>query len=358
MKILLIGPQPQPITGLSLANQVVMNYLPKYTDCTIDIIDTNYNVLKEDLGKFSFQKVLYYMMQYKKLYKIISADKIYITPGQTFFGVLKYFPYLLCSKILKKAIVIHIHGNHLWKEYKNLKGIKKKIFHKILTMPDKGIVLSSSLRKNLLPFLPSENIYILENFVEDFLFEDTTEKKFDKLQIIFLSNLMKEKGILDLLEALVILKNNNIDFEAKIAGGMDSEMQTTIDYYLNQLDSHVTYLGLVYGEEKKRLLEWGNIFVFPTYYSMEGQPISNLEAMTTGNILLTTQHAGIPDVFKNEVNGFYIDIKSPTSIVDRLLNINGNLEKYQYISKNNILEANEKYRVKSFIKKLDTILRA
>ncbi len=131
MKVLLIGPQPKPITGLSLANQIVLNYLEKYTDCTIDIINTNYGVLKEDLGKFNFKKVLHYIKQYKEIYKIQQVDKIYITIGQTFFGVLKYFPYFLMAKIFHKEIIVHIHGNHLWKEYESLKGFKKKIFFKV-----------------------------------------------------------------------------------------------------------------------------------------------------------------------------------------------------------------------------------
>jgi glycosyltransferase involved in cell wall biosynthesis len=355
MKLLLIGPQPNPITGLSLANQVVLNYFTKYTDNSIDHIDTNYILLKEDIGKFSFKKVFYYIKQYRELYKIKNSDKVYVTIGQTFLGVLKYYPYFLMAKVLKKEIIIHIHGNHLWKEYETLKGIKKKLFYKVLTMVDKGIVLSKSLEKNLTPFLTKDKIYILENFVEDFLFDSSVEKNFDKLKIIYLSNLMTEKGILDLLEALEILNEKNISYEAKIAGGMDETIKPKIEEYLHN-NPNITYLGLVYGKEKKQLLEWGNIFVFPTYYAMEGQPISLFEAMATGNIILTTAHAGIPDIFKENLNGFYVEKNSPTSIASKLIEIAQDLSKYKDISEHNIQEAKSKYRVKNFIEKLNTIL--
>jgi len=357
MKFLIIGPQPNPITGLSLANSIVLKYLPIYTDNSIELIDTNYQVLKEDLGKFSFKKVFHYMKQYKDISKIKSADKIYITIGQTFFGVLKYYPYFLFSKIWKKEIIVHLHGSHLGNQYESLSGIKKTIFKKILSMTNKAIVLSESLKYNFTPFINKKNIYVLENFVEDFLFNDSLEKDLKSLKIIYLSNLMKEKGILDLLDSLILLKNKNIPFEAKIAGGIDQVMEKTINEKLNQLKGNVSYLGLVYKEEKKELLEGGNIFVFPTYYSMEGQPISLFEAMATGNIILTTKHAGIPDVFEDNKNGFYIEKNSPESIMEKLIDMNKNLEKYEYISSQNIKEAKEKYRVKSFINKLDKILR-
>ncbi|WP_201354054.1 glycosyltransferase family 4 protein [Hydrogenimonas urashimensis] len=356
MKILLIGPLPKPITGVSLANQIVANYLPKYTNTQVDIINTSYKVLKEDIGRFSIKKILHYLIQYKELHKIKRANKVYITIGQTFFGVVKYYPFFLIANIYKKEIIVHVHGNHLWKEYLDLNGIKKKIFYSILSMAEKGIVLSKSLEKNMLPFIDKKNIYILENFVEDFLFEKIKPKKFDCLKIIFLSNLMEEKGIIDLLEALIILKKQGVPFQAKIAGGMDVSMQDKLNDYFEQLKKNVEYFGLVYGKEKKELLDWGNVFVFPTYYSMEGQPISLFEAMATGNIILTTQHAGIPDVFKENINGFYVDKQSPLSIANKLIELDKNLRSYKYISDNNMNEAKRKYRVENFILKLNDIL--
>ena len=355
MKLLIIGPQPEPITGNSLSNHIVSTFLPKYTDIQTDIINTSYKALKEDLGVFSIEKVLYYIKQYKNIGKIKHCDKVYITTGQTFFGVLKYLPYFLVSKFFKKELIVHIHGNHLHKEFENLKGIKKAVFHKILSMVDKGIVLSPSLRKNLEPFLETQNIYILENFVEDFLFDNPSQKYYSKLRVIYLSNLMQEKGILDLLEALKLLTEHNIKFEAKIAGGIDESLRVTVEKALGELQN-VKYLGLVYGKEKKELLEWGNTFVFPTYYAMEGQPISIFEAMATGNIIITTQHAGIPDVFEEGKNGFYVDKNSPQDITSKLIKVNENIEGCKIISEHNRKEAKEKYQVNQFIEKLKNIL--
>lgn len=356
MRALIIGPQPEPITGVSLANQIVCTYLPKYTDISVETINTNYTVLKEDIGKFDLSKVWHYFKQYKYIYKIKSADIIYTTPGQTFWGVLKYYPYFLMAKLAGKELIVHIHGNHLWREYENLKGLKKTILKTVLSMNNKGIVLSHTLKINLLPFLSEKNIFILENFVEDFLFEDSTEKKLDKLRIIYLSNLMQEKGIEDVLQSLLTLKKANIDFEAKIAGGMDAIMKPKLESYFNKLSDNTHYLGTVYGDKKRKLLEWGNVFIFPTYYAMEGQPIAIFEAMATGNIILTTAHAGIPDVFENGVNGFYVDKKSSSSITYMLTELNTNLSKYKNISVHNKQVAKEKYRVKRFIKKLSDIM--
>ena len=169
LKLLLIGPFPPPVTGNSLVNKLVVENLPKfYPDIEINKINNSFPVLKEDLGRFSFKKFIFYLTQYLKIFKIINADKIYMAIGITFFGVLKYVPFILFAKLLRKEIIVHVHSNHLWKEYELLQGIKKRIFHFILSNANKGIVLSNSLKRNLQPFLTDKQIYVLENFAEDF----------------------------------------------------------------------------------------------------------------------------------------------------------------------------------------------
>ncbi len=361
MKLLIIGPFPPPITGNSLANKVILENLSEYfPHYKVNFINTSYPTFKEDIGKFSLKKVFVYTKQYKEVYKIFKSDKIYITTGQTFFGVLKYAPYILLSKFLNKELIIHIHGDYLWQEYNKLTDYKRKIFKSLISKFDKGIVLSKTLRRNLKSFLPENKIFELPNFVEDYLFDIDIEKKlkenFDELRIIYLSNLMKEKGILDLLEALLILKEKNIPFKSKIAGNIDNSLKNKIFEYLDRLKENVEYLGVVSGNKKKELLEWGNTFVFPTYYKIEGQPISILEAYATGNIVLTTNQGGIPDIFEETKNGFYIEKKNPKSISNTLQNISLNIENLRYITKQNYLTAKGKYTVENYIKNFKNIL--
>ncbi len=358
MKILLIGPLPPPITGNSLVNRIITEkFIDYFPDIVVDKIDNSFTVLKEDIGRFSFVKVFSYLKRYLMLYKIINAEKIYISIGITFLGVLKYLPFILFAKIFQKEIIIHIHSNHLWKQYELLRGFKKKIFYYILSQANKGIVLSKSLRKNLSPFLKKEQIYILENFAEDFIFDSSIKKNTKELRIIFLSNLMIEKGILDLLQALLILQSKGVNFKSKIAGGIDPDKEKEIFSYFSKLSDNLEYLGVVEGQQKKELLDWGNVFVFPTYYRMEGQPICIFEAMATSNIILTTKHAGIPDVFSDSVNGFYVEKKSPNSIATKLFQIHKSLDSYKYIFKNNKEEANKKYKQERFLRQLYLILQ-
>lgn len=317
-RVLIIGPFPGPPKGISLSNEVVFNGLRR-NGWRVRKIDTEHSdKLDSQFGRFSIDK-LSFLKSYLECYKIFNSDVVYITSGITFLGVLKYAPFIVLGKLLGKKMSIHIHSDHLKRVYKELEGWKKKVFYKLLHAFDTGIVLSESLRDNLTPFMKEAQIFDLYNFVEDDLILSEQElrdtKDFSEPRLFFLSNLIEEKGINILLQALKKLENEGIRLQLRIAGNKDPN--NNVDDMINDLEQ-VTFLGVVRGKEKQELLRWGNIFCLPTFYIMEGQPISILEAMTFDNLVLTTRHAGIPDICpqehtifceKNDMDDLYLKIK-------------------------------------------------
>ncbi|WP_406685333.1 glycosyltransferase family 4 protein [Seonamhaeicola sp. MEBiC1930] len=358
--VLIIGPFPKPITGNSIANKVVFEGLNKKKGVKVRRINSSTSFFDEKVGVFSFKKAFNSLRFNFEGYKIFRSDIVYITPGQSFLGVLKYAFLIWFSKALRKKVVLHIHGNYLRDEYRSISRIKKRVARSILGIANKGIVLSESLTPNLTPFLKSENIEIVYNFVEDYLLEGLNKevvknKNLKKLRVIYLSNLMIEKGIIDLLEALKILEKDGVEFEAKLAGNIDINSRDRINEYLETLNN-VSYIGVVDGDDKKRLLLWGNVFVFPSYYKMEGQPLSIIEAMATGNVILTTNHAGISDIFSSK-NGLFVEPQNPTDIILKMKNVMKEKNKFEEIMRYNHQQSSTIYRSDLFINKIYKILK-
>lgn len=327
MRILIIGPFPQPINGCSLANEILAKQLRFNKNISVSTINTNTDTISsENVGHFSFKKVFSFLKVYKNISIIKKSDVIYTTPGQTFFGVAKYIPFYFYCLLYKKRYVIHIHGNHLGNEFKSLTGFKKWFFSYFIKRANAGIVLSNSLRNNFDFLLNQDKVFVVENFAQDELTQNLElNKSNNKLQLLYLSNLMEEKGIFDFLDSLLLLKKANIDFTADIAGKIEDESQVTINNKLVELGDFVKYHGVVFGKNKIGLLQKSNVFVLPTYYKMEGQPIALIEAMASGNIIVTTNFSGIPDIISKD-NGYFVQPKSPKSIFEALAKINGNLE--------------------------------
>lgn len=360
MKILLIGPLPPPVTGNSIVNEkIVKDFSKYYNSIHMDFINVGVASFDNDFGKFNIKKFILYFSQYKTIYKVFFTDTIYVSIGHTFFGVLKYLPFFVTAKLFRKSIITHVHTDYLWSLYEQSSTAKRKILKTILGMVDKGIVLSPILRRNLKPFIGEDKIYELPNFISDSLLEhDINEtirnKKDKKLKILFLSNLIKEKGIIDFLKAMAILQKKALNFEVHIAGDIPSSMRMELELYFAKLENCLHYHGIVKGDEKKALFLSSHIFVFPTY--TEAQPLVLLEAMATANLIVSTHVGGIPDIFKDQRNGFTVNVGDPENIANKVIEIQNGLTLYDDMLKSNYREVKSKYTDEIFFKNLYKII--
>lgn len=354
LRLLIIGPKPPPISGVSIANESLYLELKK-KNYRVNFINTDYSksIDTNTLGKLSLGKLVSNLRIYNQIFKIFKFNVIYIAIGQTFFGVVKYFPFLIFSKIVNKKTILHLHGGHLKDSYLKQNFIQRAIFKSVIKMADYGIVLSNSLIPNFKFFFKEENIFVVENFFEDILQIEETElslKKYDILKVVFLSNLIEEKGINLLIKAVDNLNEKGLKIELTIAGNITPEF----DSNSIKNKSYIEYLGVVSGKSKRKLLLESNVFCLPTYYKMEGQPISLIEAMATGNVILTTDHAGILDIC-NEKNGYFCLKNNLKSLQDTLEIVYQNRENLKDIALYNSKYANDNFRLENFVNKLETI---
>ena len=118
---------------------------------------------------------------------------------------------------------------------------------------------------------------------------DTTKFKPSPLpienNILMVSRLIKEKGVLIYLEALRLLKEEGIPFQAKLIGPIDHDApnpvsQEELDPYINE--NIVEYIPNSTTIEEE--MKWAKIVCYPTYYN-EGIPKVFLEAKASGRLM-------------------------------------------------------------------------
>ncbi|GAL62282.1 glycosyltransferase family 4 protein [Algibacter lectus] len=350
-KILLIGPFPPPISGVSLANSILKEGLQREGEKVNFINTENQKQITGETGRFNLSK-LSFLLMYLKLFKIPSSNIIYITIGQTFFGVLKYLPFLIIAKLFNLKTVAHLHGGYLKTEFDNQPRFNKKCMLMTLNLFDYGIVLSKSLRRHLSFFLKEEDIFICPNFYEKALFEiESGEKNYEELRIIFLSNLIEGKGINLLLKALEEINSKAI--KIKVAGNIPLENKQVVKQM--RRIQNLEYLGTVSGKKKADLLSWGNVFCLPTFYDRgEGQPISIIESMAFGNLILTTRHGGIPDIC-SEYNAFFVQKNNVQDLKEKLMYLLENIHKVKEKGAYNVKYAKENFTEEKFIQNMTNI---
>ena len=355
MKILFIAPLPPPLTGHSLASKILLDGLLKHH--RVEVVDFKKDVLKQGVNSVNrivqILKILTEIWHRKK-----DADVIYLTISQSNSGNVKdLITYAICFKTISRMI-IHLHGG----------GIRRLIFDRyrifyhlnkfFLKRIGGAVVLGKSLISIFEGMIPQDKIYVVPYFAEDYLLLDPKKikKKFleiNPLRILFLSNLIPGKGYEELVDAYVTLKhdlkkNVRIDFAGGFESGNDKKK------FLDQIKdtAEIHYHGIVSGEKKKELFSNSHLFCLPTYYSYEGQPISILEAYASGCVVITTDHGGISDIFKNGVNGFEVQKKSAICIKREIEQILKKPEQLLPMALSNRKIVYDKYRTSTYCSSL------
>ncbi|OIN58794.1 glycosyltransferase family 4 protein [Arsenicibacter rosenii] len=246
-------------------------------------------------------------------------DLYYFTISQTVGGNIRDLVIIFILKIKRAKILLHLHGGY----YRTLIDskscyIQKKINYFLINKVSGVIVLSESLKFNFTGMIDKENIYVVENCVDDcfLLSNELLEiKKKDIitsgiLKILYLSNFIESKGYKDVLHIALHSKNKNLHFEYHFAGKFFSDLDRNYFFNFiseNNLTNYVFYHGVVDGAKKACLLNDSHIFILLSRYPNEGQPISILESYANALAVISTYHAGIPDIVNVPDNGFLIE---------------------------------------------------
>ena len=157
---------------------------------------------------------------------------------------------------------------------------------------------------------------------------------------------MDEKGIWQAISATKKCIDNSVPVSLDIVGQVLGD-EEKVETFLSSISvttekySQIRFLGALYGEEKNRQLCQADIFILPTYYPTEALPISALEAMAAGLVILITNHNYLGNVF-SEKSGKMLTPESSDSIYEALTEINKNRQRYSEVMiKNSIIGAED-----------------
>lgn len=165
----------------------------------------------------------------------------------------------------------------------------------------------------------SSKFVIIENMIDFEKYAKIPIKNIDEKEsviILFMAWVTKNKGIYELIEAINLLKEENLNFKLIVAGkGSDFDNIGEI-ISNNDLSNYVELKGWVLGEEKMDLLHQADVFVLPTYF--EGYPNSLVEAMASGKACVATNVGAIPDMIKEYETGLLIEKESNQQLYSAL----------------------------------------
>jgi glycosyltransferase involved in cell wall biosynthesis len=146
----------------------------------------------------------------------------------------------------------------------------------------------------------------------------TPEPPSGKIKIIFSARMLIEKGVLILVEAALLLKEQYRErIQFILCGGLDENPLALTKSQLMELTDGDYILWLGHRSDITDLLKSSHIAVLPSYYR-EGLPKSLIEAAASGRPIITTDSVGCRDAVIDGYNGYTIPIKNSLILAQKL----------------------------------------
>ena len=317
-KILFIMHMPPPIHGASMMGKYIHD--SQTINNTFNCTYFNLTLAKDlqDIGKGGFRKLIDFIRQIRALHKIIKAENpnlCYVTPNAKGKAFYKDFLIVMMLKAMGKRVIIHYHNKGVsTRQNKFVDNILYQLFFKDL----KIILLADTLYNDICKYVNRKDVYICPNGIPVTL--KLEKKKHNDFNILFLSNMMREKGVWDLVDACKILKDKGLKVHCHFVGKWGDILQETFNDRINALglQNYVNAYGAKYGEEKNEFFQMADVFAFPTFYNNECFPLVLLEAMEQGIPCISCNEGGISSIVDDGKTGFIIPKNQPVILSEKL----------------------------------------
>jgi len=232
--------------------------------------------------------------------------------------------------------------------------ILKKITKLVITNADKLLVLTKDMKKELKMIYNGE-ILVVPNGIELDRFKNLSKRKLQKINkktIIFVGRLYSVKGLIYLIEAMVIIQNEENNTNLLIIGIGPEKKSLEMMVKKLHLEHFVKFIGDIAYTEIPKYLVQADVFALPSV--SEGFPNVILEAMAAGLPIVSTNIGGLSEIIHNEENGYLVEPKNSEQLAYKILEILKNPEIGHIMSLNNMEKVKE-YSWESVIESLENI---
>ena len=190
----------------------------------------------------------------------------------------------------------------------------------ILSYPKIRVIVQNKDDKNFLireKIIDKKRIVIIKGSGVDLNKFKYSDYKNAKKIVLFPSRLLKNKGVLEFLEASKILSSKYPDWQFVLAGSADYKHPTTIKY--SELSEflkikNIKWIG--FRSDIHNIYKKSSIVCLPSY--REGMPKSLLEAASVGRPVVTTNVIGCKDAIIKNKTGYLVPSRNTLELIKYL----------------------------------------
>lgn len=159
---------------------------------------------------------------------------------------------------------------------------------------------------------------------EQFAPQPSSRSNDGKFIFLYVSRLIKDKGVMEFVEAATLLKNEYPQTEFHIVGPLWSGNKRSLTVTAEELNRWIDKKWIIYHDKQKDVKPFmadADCVVMPSY--REGMNNVLLEAASMARPLIATDVTGCRDIVEDGVNGLLCKVRSGTDLADKMKKMMG-----------------------------------
>jgi len=317
-KVLILGKLPPPYIGPAIATEIILK--SKLNDqFELIHLDTAINKDLTTFGKWNPGKVLRNIGIYGKMKWLLLTKRpqlVLIPISQTTTGFFKDSLFILIAWFFRKKIIVQLRGSNFKSWIESTSNLNRAYVKFILKRSKGVIVLGNKLRYLFKGIFDEKKIFVAPNGA-DYTFPP--KQSSEKVKILYLSNLLASKGVVDVVKAAeLLMEQGEFNFSLDMIGEWyREEDRMACEGILKNKNLPIHFHSVKSGQEKMQFLANADIFVFPPR-EPEGHPWAVIEAMAACLPVISTDKGAITESVLDTLNGFIVEPSQPKQIAGKI----------------------------------------
>ena len=274
-------------------------------------------------------------MAYDRVVRRNKPDVVYIHSSYNKRALLRDIGYAFISRLRRVALIVKFHGSDaplveqspfFWRLLTDL-VFRWSAMVVLLSRDEMRIFETAGF--------PMAKLRLMKNGLSLARFESVSSAKLNPPGILFIARFIKEKGLLDLLQAARLVLDSGKKIRLYCVG--DGPIRNEAEALAGELHlgEAAVFTGQISEEEATRYYLGCTILALPTYFQ-EGLPMTLLQGAAAGLPIITTRIRAAADYFTDPSNCLWVEPQDPVMLAERICKLLDDTRLQRCMKQNNL----------------------
>ena len=327
LRLLHVGPLPPTWSGMGVH---LKNFLVSVPICAQKnwVLNTSTEALPGNPNNQKLptpDRMFRHFKLAEQVYRTVRANRIQLVHLNGSSHDLSFLGNLIIvvgAKLAGARVVWHLHEDLSVALFPGKKIYTQRLFLFSMRVSDALAVMTVKDKEIAALYIPSSKVVVLSPTCSPDFINLTIERSTGLFRVLYVGWLTKAKGIFDLLQVALKIKDliPKIVFEILGTGMSDEDTKVVRDFVeLHNMQDRVNLHGVVIGDAKQQQFADAQVLFTPTHW--DAFPVSILEAMSAGLPVLGTKVGGLPVMLENGKGALLTDVGDIAGMVDSLVTL-------------------------------------